>query len=144
MKLTIITTVFHDTEGLKKTCLSLKSLTEGSPPFSWEHLIVDSSPQENEKLIQTLQQENWPLKHIICSPQGVYPAMNLGIGQSCGEVIWFLNSGDILVDAQNLKLALDQMKEQVADVLIRPVQVVSAREAKVKKISNRLILNLLG
>lgn len=140
--LSIVTTVFQDADGLKKTCRSLERLLMHR--LDWEHVIVDSSPSENQTWVHELKEKAWPV-HWVCSPpQGVYSAMNLGLESSRGKYIWFLNSGDKMTDPEALLNALREIQLQGADILCGSVFFGFPGGGKEKKIHSHLVQNLLG
>jgi glycosyltransferase involved in cell wall biosynthesis len=98
-ELSIITISYGDPEGLRRTLESLRTLV-GSE-LSWEHVVVDSSPEINAKILSDFK--TWPLVRIESSPLGIYPAFNLGLQKAQGEFVWFLNGGDRLKNIDNLK-----------------------------------------
>lgn len=106
IKLSAISVTYKDPEGLARTIESLK-------PFalefdSWEHLVVDSSPGLNASVLSSLP-PGWPLRHIVTDPKGIYSAMNSGIAEAKGDVIWFLNGGDRLKDSRLFRALLDRL-----------------------------------
>lgn len=103
--LSIITVTYRDPVGLRKTLESLAPL--GNSTLAWEHVIVDSSPDENA---ETLRRFAAPSRTLVEQPaRGIYAAMNEGFARSRGEILWFLNSGDTLADAENLASAAREL-----------------------------------
>lgn len=89
MKLSIITVVYNDGEGLKKTLDSLSKQVNKN----FEHVIIDgNSSHENLKVIY--QNINKVDVFISEPDEGIYDAMNKGIKNASGEFISFLNAGD--------------------------------------------------
>jgi glycosyltransferase involved in cell wall biosynthesis len=105
--LSIVTITYRDPEGLALTISSLRQLL--GAPCSWEHIVVDSSPELNTNTLSTWGLEGH-LVHVIQPPNGIYSAMNEGIRRSAGEIIWFLNSGDLLKSTQSLLSAIGTMR----------------------------------
>jgi glycosyltransferase involved in cell wall biosynthesis len=104
--LSIITISYRDPRGLSATIKSLQALANSG--IAWEHCVVDSSPVENQEILQALP-ANWPLRHLTSPARGVYSAQNLGIAESDGEVLWFLNGGDRLHDPKVLEKATREL-----------------------------------
>lgn len=113
-ELSIVTVTFRDPAGLAKTLESLQWLKKAQ--LSWEHVIVDGSPELNSELISKLT--DWPLKYLTQDPQGIYPAMNEGIRVSSGIVLHFLNGGDCLVNSDSYLKLLNEIKENQETDLI--------------------------
>jgi glycosyltransferase involved in cell wall biosynthesis len=105
--LSIITVTFNDPQSLALTLKSLESLPP-SFPFSWELIVVDSSPTVNETLLSSFEfRDN--LVRLVLPPKGIYPAMNSGILKSRGKVLWFLNAGDRLQSPNSLESSLSSL-----------------------------------
>jgi GT2 family glycosyltransferase len=104
--LSIITVTYNNPEALAGTLESLKGL--GSK-ISWEHVVVDSSPERNEAMLAGRR-----LVHVKQKPAGIYPAMNAGIAAARGEFVWFLNGGDRLKRPESLEAALARLRENGA------------------------------
>ncbi len=102
MNLSIITINYNNEEGLRKTIDSVVCQTFKS----YEWIIIDGGSTDGSKeLIEQYQQ------HFVywCSEpdNGVYNAMNKGIGCAHGEYLLFLNSGDTLFDKNVLQKVYD-------------------------------------
>lgn len=102
--LSIITITYKDPKGLQATLDSLRPLLEAGVPF--EHVIVDSSAEENKSILSSLPQ-SWPLRHIVEPAKGIYAAMNKGVAAATGEFAWILNGGDRLRETSCLLESLD-------------------------------------
>lgn len=111
-KLTIITVVRNNLAGLESTFTSLLPLLKGD--LHWEHLIIDASPEVHRAWLDSWQSKyaSYPLRQIAQLPKGVYPAMNEGISQSSGDVLWFLHAGDALHDRETLERACARMQAE--------------------------------
>lgn len=142
-KLSIITISYKDPAGLARTLASLKSLDPEA--LSWEHVVVDQSPDENNHCFSTLK-DNWPLRRIQAAPLGIYGAHNRGIAESTGEVLWFLNGGDALSSKLNLLEAINSLLgARDSAVLVSPVQVSKNGEIQyTRRIVEDLWKNIRG
>lgn len=93
-KLSIITICYNNLAQLQHTCLSIDKQIE--KPF--EHWVINGSTEPDIKnwLLRTHQ----PVyrKWINEPDKGIADAFNKGINCSSGEVVYLLNSGDILYD----------------------------------------------
>lgn len=94
--LSIITVNFNNSTGLLKTLQSIKSQSFSS----YEHIIIDANSTDGSKeIIIQYQKENSLLNFWSSEPdKGIYDGMNKGIEHANGEYLYFLNSGDCLVD----------------------------------------------
>ncbi len=100
-QLSIITISYKDPSGLRSTLKSISSLSLGAG--LWEWVIVDSSPELNEVVVNEAQtilpKDKVVIRRIEKEPRGIYSAMNDGIAAASGRVLWFLNGGDTCADA---------------------------------------------
>lgn len=103
-ELSIITITYNDPAGLEATLRSLQPLAGSS--LSWEHVIVDSSPEMNEHLFSEAR-----VRRLVSKPAGIYSAMNFGVEAAKGEFLWFLNGGDRLKNAEALLSAVRALRE---------------------------------
>jgi glycosyltransferase involved in cell wall biosynthesis len=138
MKLSVITLTYNNPEELEKTMASLKPLQEQN--FSWEHIVVDSSPEKTQTVLKKLG--NWPLVHIETPPKGIYSAFNLGLEHSRGDWVWFLNGGDRMTLFENIRNTLSDTGH---DILCAGVKIFRNGEWIYSSIPKEpLIENLLG
>lgn len=92
----IIIPTYNCSELLKKTLDSIfkqdKSL--------FECVIVDGNSKDNSLSVILQYKDKYPsnIKYISESDKGVYDAMNKGIELSNGDYLYFIGSGDTLVD----------------------------------------------
>lgn len=86
--LTVVTVVRDDVPGLRGTVDSLR----GQDRDGVDVLIVDSSadPAVASALGAGIARTMW------VSPEGIYPAMNVGLEHAAGDYVYYLNAGDIL------------------------------------------------
>ena len=91
--ISIITVVKDDLAGFKRTANSIQ--LQKSRKFEW--VIVDGSQSLDVcALIESVNFPDIDIKYFRQVPQGIYAAMNLGLRQSTGKFIWYLNAGDFL------------------------------------------------
>lgn len=115
-KLSIVTLAYRDAAGLEKTAKSLKPLLKNPHLLEW--LVIDSSPEIHAPVLDQAIELRPFLKHAVQSPpQGIYPAMNLGIQNAAGDYIWFLNSGDALINSEVLNQALKKLDDHAIVIL---------------------------
>lgn len=95
MILSIITINRNNADGLKKTMRSVLSQTR----IDFEYVVVDGDSTDGsvEVIKQYSTRFGSRLKWISEPDNGIYNAMNKGIGMATGEYLQFLNSGDCIV-----------------------------------------------
>ena len=120
--LSIVTVVWNDPAGLDKTFQSLSNLfgpgAESGP--SIEHVVVDSSPDKHGEIFAKLA-ELYPLVRIASGKNGIYAAMNEGARAARGDLVWFLNAGDTLVNSPRLLSSLGLIAAGGRQILGGPV-----------------------
>ena len=101
IKVSIITISFQDRDGLMRT---RDSVAHQVGDFSVEHIIVDGGSRDGT--VEVL--EGFPDDVIwVSEPDaGRYDAMNKGIRRATGELIWFMNSGDVFGSTASVATAL--------------------------------------
>ena len=96
-KLSIVTIVLNDYEGLKKTISSVKSLTFKN----YEYIVIDGA--SDDQTIELIKNEAVISKWKSEKDNGIYDAMNKGIKMCSGEYIHLLNAGDAYYGPDVLK-----------------------------------------
>jgi glycosyltransferase involved in cell wall biosynthesis len=93
-KLSIITINYNNVDGLKRTVESVFNQTWRD----FEYIVIDGDSTDGSK---EYIQENAECfdKWVSDSDRGIYHAMNKGIEYSRGDFLFFLNSGDLLIDS---------------------------------------------
>jgi glycosyltransferase involved in cell wall biosynthesis len=87
---TIITVVYNDFDGLKKTLESLYQFNKSS----YEHIIIDGNSTDNIQYLINLFKDR--IDYFKSEPdEGIYDAMNKGVKHASGDTISFLNAGDV-------------------------------------------------
>ena len=126
MKLSIITINYNNAEGLRKTLASVAAQTYPNI----EHIIVDGNSTDGSVDVireyeSTLTSRLSPLasrlKWLSEPDKGIYNAMNKGIKMATGDYCQFLNSGDILINAnctQQMVVALEKANNSLPNNLI--------------------------
>jgi len=91
MSVCIITVCFNSAKTIRKTLDSVKSQT-------WkniDHIIIDGGSTDGT--LGIIKDYEDSLGCLVSEPDnGLYDAMNKGISRATGEVVYFLNSDDIL------------------------------------------------
>ncbi len=127
MKISIITVVYNDVNYIKETILSVLNQSYKNV----EYLIIDGGSTDG-----TLKEINKYKKKIfkIISEKdnGIYDAMNKGIKLSTGDIIGFLNSGDLYFDSYVLGKVVREFKKRNVDSVYGDL--VYVKEKNVNKI----------
>ena len=110
MKVTVVTAVLNDAGHIEQTILSVISQTD----IEIEYIIVDGGSKDGT--LELIRKYKDKISLLISEPdRGVYDAMNKGIKYSTGDFVYFLNSGDVLLNPSILsKIKLEELKERNA------------------------------
>ena len=110
MKVTVVTAVLNDAGHIEQTILSVISQTD----IEIEYIIVDGGSKDGT--LELIGKYKDKISLLISeSDRGVYDAMNKGIKHSSGDFVYFLNSGDVLLNPSILsKIKLEELKERNA------------------------------
>ena len=107
MKLSIITINRNNAQGLKKTMQSVVEQTSND----LEYIVVDgASTDESVDIIKSFADQRL-IRWVSERDNGIYNAMNKGIGMAQGEYVMILNSGDYLATPQ----VIEQMNKKLVD-----------------------------
>ncbi len=102
-KISIITINYNNAVGLKETIPSIV----GQTYKNIEYIVVDgASTDGSEEIIREFK--NHITVAIIEPDKGIYNAMNKGIKNATGDYLLFINSGDILFQADTIEKAIEQ------------------------------------
>ena len=110
MKVTVVTAVLNDAGHIEPTILSVISQTD----IEIEYIIVDGDSKDGT--LELIGKYKDKISLLISEPdRGVYDAMNKGIKYSTGDFVYFINSGDVLLNPSILsKIKLEELKEKNA------------------------------
>jgi glycosyltransferase involved in cell wall biosynthesis len=109
-KISIITVVYNDSEGLERTISSVKALTYREKEF----IVIDGQSTDNTMVIV---EENSSIIDVVVSEpdSGIYEAMNKGLDLASGDWIGFMNAGDIFHDSDVLERLFSEVLQ--ADIV---------------------------
>lgn len=113
--LSVITVVRNDAAGLARTLESISQ--QGRLPF--EHIVIDgASTDETPAVLAALRPQ---IDILVSEPDdGIYSAMNKGLGLASCEWVLFLNAGDRFASADAVARILAAMHDGV-DVIYSDV-----------------------
>ena len=120
MKVSIITVCYNSQDTIKDTIESIEK--QIYPDI--EHIIIDGGSTDNT--LQIINDKSWKrIRHVVSEPdQGIYDAMNKGIGLASGDVIGFLNSDDMYVDKNVIQRLMDAMMGESVDSVYSDLLIV--------------------
>ena len=94
-KVSVITVCFNAADTIERTIRSVRSQTYGAI----EHVVVDGGSTDGT--MDVVRRYADRIATIVSEKDnGIFDAMNKGIGLSTGEVLYFLNADDTFVDPQ--------------------------------------------
>lgn len=111
-KVSVVSIVWNDKEGIDRTITSVKSQTY--PEI--EHVIIDG--QSTDGTVDLLEQRRSEIDILISEPDsGIYNAMSKGITNSSGHFIILMNGGDEFHEPDSLmKLVIAALANPQAEV----------------------------
>ena len=107
--LSIITINYNNYNGLSRT---IESISDQSKLNDVEHIIIDgASNDQSLEILQAYKETSLHLLKILSEhDDGIYHAMNKGLDLATGRYVAFLNSGDILVNKDLIKVILRSLE----------------------------------
>ena len=98
MKFSIITVTFNCKYSIEKTIQSVLNQSY----YDIEYLVCDGNSVDGTNSI--IEKYASKIDVYVCEPDtGIYNAMNKAISLSTGDIVMFLNSGDVFVDNDSIK-----------------------------------------
>ena len=111
MKISIITIVYNDKEGLQKTIDSVISLNYDNIEF----IVIDGG--SNDGTVELMQKYKSSIDYWVSEPDnGIYDAMNKGINVATGDWLNFMNAGDYFSN-ENVLNEIDFTANKKVDIL---------------------------
>lgn len=93
--LSIITVSAFDTQRLQKTLDSLSDILSELV----EHIVIHpNQDKETIALLESRAYKNVNRRSYVDFGTGIYQAMNIGVEIAMGKYVWFINSGDELIN----------------------------------------------
>lgn len=116
--------VKDDLPGLTRTLDSV----QGQELEGVEVVIIDSSEDHSEFEVIAQSSSASPT-YFWSQPQGIYPAMNLGLAKAHGDHVYFLNAGDVFFRNSVLSSARPLIRN--SNWAIGPVEIIEANGHRV-------------
>lgn len=127
MKITVITPSFNSAATIRDTLISVR---DQDYPFV-EHVVMDGG-SDDETLPIASSFKNLTMIRST-KDKGIYDAMNIGVTQTSGQIIGFLNSDDFYASPNVLSTVAKIFQEKNVDAVYGDLQYVS------KKNVNRVV-----
>lgn len=96
--LSIVTAVRNAQGALARTAASIRPLAR---LLDLEWIIVDGASTDGTAAFASMFDERW-IRASSEPDTGIYDAMNKGIRRARGDLIWFLNAGDLVASGDSL------------------------------------------
>lgn len=115
--LTIITVTKDDPNGLARSLASAAAFRRQGA----EHIVVDGSADAvlAEKLVNA---GDSGVRVISSPPRGIADAFNIGLQNTQGDWVWFLNGGDTIHESADPVWLLEHLRRTKADLVVGAVQ----------------------
>ena len=109
-KVSVITVVYNDAEGLARTIQSVKNQTYRNI----EHIVIDGGSSDGT--VPLIRENEADIEYWVSEPDnGIYDAMNKGLEAAKGDFVWFMNAGDLIYDQDTTEKVFPG-DEQIADI----------------------------
>ena len=126
-KLSIITVVFNNRKGLRRTLESVKCQTFRD----FEQIVIDGGSTDGTlDEIKKYESQIANFRRISEKDNGIYNAMNKGIKMAKGEYCYFLNSDDCIAAPNTLEKIFEKAKD--ADIIYGNLAI--RKNGKLKKV----------
>ncbi|MEI8389694.1 MAG: glycosyltransferase family 2 protein [bacterium] len=113
MKISIITACFNAQDTIEETIRSVANQTYDNI----EYIIVDGA--SSDKTLEIIEKyKDKVTKLIVESDNGVYNAMNKGIKLATGDLLFFLNADDSLINELVVEKFVEQSQQSKAGLLL--------------------------
>jgi len=123
VRVSIITVCFNSAKTIEDT---IKSVL-GQDYNNIEYIVVDGG--STDETLEILSRYKNKISRIASEPdEGIYDAMNKGIKMATGEIIGFLNSGDIYMSESVAGQIVDSIKANNADCCYGDLQYVAKND----------------
>jgi glycosyltransferase involved in cell wall biosynthesis len=136
MKISIITVCFNTEKTIEQTINSVL----GQTYKDIEYIIVDGISKDNTLKIVGKYMKKIS-KVVSEKDKGLYDAMNKGVRIAKGQVIYFLNADDVLVNKNIIKEVAKEFEKEDFDLVFGDVEFYYPKENKKVKISRNASLN---
>ena len=127
MQFSIITVNLNNAEGLRKTIESVVNQTF----TDYEYIIIDGGSTDNS--VDVIKEYAEIITYWVSEKdQGIYNAMNKGIKAASGNVICFINSGDVIFTSYCLKIVAEYIDNSQAELFFGNAITISETNGNMK------------
>ena len=137
-KLSIVTVVFNDSKGVKKTLESIHCLSKVFV-FDVELIVVNGLSTDNtdeviSNEVEVLRRSGIDCKYINEKDDGIYDAMNKGVLNTAlsSSYCIFMNAGDFFTDEASIILSNFFDSDQDEDIVVFPIRSVGRNGQKLR------------
>ena len=136
MLISIITINYNDKSGLERTINSVKNQNSSN----YEYIVIDGGSNDGSKEVIETNKEY--VTYWVSEPdKGIYNAMNKGIKVAKGNYLFFLNSGDELIDSNALDKTNVHLK--IHDIIYFNINVKDGDKSYIKKCLDTMSFSFL-
>lgn len=133
MRVSIITVCFNAQDTIEETVKSAVSQTY----TDIEYIVVDGASSDNT--VSIIKQFQEKIGVFISEPDnGVYEAMNKGVSLATGDIVFFLNSGDVFFNNEVVKNVVEIFRKKDANIVFGDVVVLDPETGFTKVKSHQL------
>ena len=112
MKISVITVTFNALDSLRETLNSVAAQNHENV----EYIVVDGGSTDGT--VEFLEAHSMTVTRFISEPdRGIYDAMNKGISLATGDILNFLNCGDVYYDNGVLKRIASEFENNKSDIV---------------------------
>ncbi len=123
MTFSLITPCLNSASTISQTLASLKAQTYKD----WEYIIIDGGSSDGTLAVIARERADLPLTLVSEPDQGIYDAMNKGIGRASGDIIGILNADDFYADKNVLtKVAAAFASHPETEIVYGDLEIVKA------------------
>lgn len=127
-KFSIITVCYNSSQTISK---NLKSVASQSFD-NYEHIIIDGGSNDNTlEIVSAFGSEK--MKVISEPDNGIYDAMNKGLGLASGQFVAILNSDDFFATDNVLQAVYEHFQKYKCDVVFSSICFVNSRDEVIGK-----------
>lgn len=134
-KISVITIVRNDLEGLKRTVASVQS--QNTRQF--EYILIDGNSTDGCR--EFVLAQSWAQQRVSEPDTGIYNAMNKGVSLATGDYCLFMNAGDTFYDSNVISQANEQIED--ADIYIGHAMKIAKHRHKRYAIKQMTLRHLL-